>query len=116
MLVECKRNSLPGNAADQDADDILQHALNTERKLRDRNSQLVVPNKSFAHVRAVCEQQLQLMRQPLVKQQVQRSRPAVAPAWVWRLSLPCMCIFTVCMCGKLRPPLRRLSAPFHHSS
>ncbi|KAA6425633.1 MAG: PAF1 complex [Trebouxia sp. A1-2] len=47
---------------------VLHHALTTERKLRDRNSQLVVPNKSFARVRTICEQQLHLMRQPQQKQ------------------------------------------------
>ena len=49
------------SVTDQDGADILQHALATERKLRDRNSQLAVPNKSFARVRAICEQQLQQM-------------------------------------------------------
>ena len=52
---------------------VLHHALTTERKLRDRNSQLVVPNKSFARVRTICEQQLHLMRQPQQKQQHQPS-------------------------------------------
>lgn len=52
---------------------VLHHALTTERKLRDRNSQLVVPNKSFARVRTICEQQLHLMRQPQQKQHHQPS-------------------------------------------
>lgn len=69
-------------AADQEQKEILRHALATERKLRDRSSQLVVPNKSFARVRAVCEQQLQLMRQPLQKPQAHASKPAPTPARV----------------------------------
>ena len=71
---------------------MLSFTRRTERKLRDRNSQLVVPNKSFARVRVVCEQQLQQMRQPLQKPN-QLSKPVPTPA---RVSLPsklqaCMC-------------------------
>ena len=83
MLGYASAIDLPCHATDQDGDDILRHALKTERKLRDRNSQLVVPNKSFARVRAVCEHELQLMRQPLVTQQIQPSRPAAPSARVW---------------------------------
>ncbi|KAL3133393.1 hypothetical protein ABBQ38_007261 [Trebouxia sp. C0009 RCD-2024] len=58
---------------------MLSFTRRTERKLRDRNSQLVVPNKSFARVRAICEQQLHLMRQPQQKPS-HPHKPVTAPA------------------------------------
>ena len=60
---------------------MLDFTRRTERKLRDRNSQLVVPNKSFARIRAICEQQLHLMRQPQQKPN-QPAKPAATPARV----------------------------------
>lgn len=60
---------------------MLSFTRRTERKLRDRNSQLVVPNKSFARVRAICEQQLNLMRQPQHKPN-RPSKPVPTPARV----------------------------------
>lgn len=65
---------IAADGIDQDGADILQHALATERKLRDRNSQLSVPNKSFARVRAICEQQLQQMSGAM-----QRATPSRPP-------------------------------------
>ena len=64
---------------------MLDFTRRTERKLRDRNSQLIVPNKSFARVRAVCEQQLHLMRQPQQKAG-QPAKPAAPPSRVMFLS------------------------------
>ena len=60
---------------------MLSFTRRTERKLRDRNSQLVVPNKSFARVRTICEQQLNLMKQPLQRPN-QPSKPVPTPARV----------------------------------
>ncbi len=60
---------------------MLSFTRRTESKLRDRNSQLVVPNKSFARVRAICEQQLHQMRQPQQKPS-QPHKPVTAPARV----------------------------------
>ena len=76
--------------ADEDAQHVLKHALKTERKLRDRNSQLVVPHKSFARVRTVCEQQLHLMRQPQPKHYAQP--PTATPRVLFQLSYSGMLI------------------------
>lgn len=72
---------------------MLSFTRRTERKLRDRNSQLVVPNKSFARVRTICEQQLNLMRQPQHKPN-QPSKPAPTPARVSHHKGPhtCTCL------------------------
>ena len=96
----CKIGNTCGcSVTDQDGADILQHALATERKLRDRNSQLAVPNKSFARVRAICEQQLQQMSGA-----AQRAAPSRLPGSAVKVSnIECtmLCsiftLFTGCM-------------------
>ena len=74
---------------------MLSFTRRTERKLRDRNSQLVVPNKSFARVRTICEQQLNLMKQPLQRPN-QPSKPVATPARV-----PLFSPVHTCACSQL---------------
>lgn len=95
---------------------MLSFTRRTERKLRDRNSQLVVPNKSFARVRTICEQQLNLMRQPQHKLN-QPSKPAPTPARVPRASHLHMlgavknCTWQTCIVAAEKPTDGMLQAP-----
>ena len=77
---------------------MLSFTRRTERKLRDRNSQLVVPNKSFARVHTICEQQLNLMKQPLQRPN-HSSKPVPTPARV-----PVSSTIQSCTCSLLANP------------